>query len=40
MVLDFFAETFDMNVYRAGIADVLIASDMVEELFSRKDLVW
>lgn len=29
-----------MNVYRAGIADVLIAPDMVEELFPRKDLVW
>ena len=40
MVLDFFAEAFDMNVYRAGIADVHLAPDMGEELFSRKDLVW
>src|SRR5699024_3212620 len=38
-VLDLFAETLDMYVYRAGIANVLIAPDVVEKLLPGKYLV-
>ena len=39
MVLDFFAQTFDMNVYGTSIADVLITPDVVKKLLSGKNLI-
>ena len=39
MFFDLFAQTFDMDVYGAGVADVFISPDLIQKLFSRKDLV-
>ena len=39
MVFYFFADAFDMYVDRPGVPDVIVAPDMVEELFAREHLI-
>ena len=39
MILDFFTQPFDVNVYCPGIADVLIAPDLVQELLPGENMV-
>ena len=39
MILDFFAETFNVNVHRSGVSNVLISPDMVQQLLPGKYLV-
>ena len=39
IVLDFFPETFDVDVYGPGIADILISPDMVQQLLTGEDLI-
>ena len=39
MILDLFPEPFDMDIDRAGVAEVLIAPDMVEQLLTGEDLI-
>ena len=36
MILDLFAQTLDVYVYRAGVANVFIAPDLIQKLFSGK----
>ena len=40
MILDLLAETFDMNIYGTGIADVFVTPDLIQQLFSGEDLIW
>lgn len=35
-----FAKSLDMNIYGAGISDVIVAPDMIQKLFAGKYLVW
>ena len=39
MVLDLLPETFDVHIDRAGITDVFIAPDVIQELFAGEYLV-
>ena len=39
MILDLFAQTLDVYVYRAGVANVFIAPDLIQKLFSGKNVV-
>lgn len=36
VILDLFAQTLDVYVYRAGVANVFIAPDLIQKLFSGK----
>ena len=34
-----FPEPLDMHIHRTGIPEILIAPDVIQKLFSRKDLI-
>ena len=34
MIFDFFAQTFNVNVYSSGIANIFVAPDVVQKLLS------
>ena len=39
IIFDLFAKSFDMHIHSAGIADIFIAPDMIQELFPGKYLI-
>ena len=39
MILDLFAQPLDVHVHGPGVAQVLVAPDVIQELFSGKHLV-
>ena len=40
MVFDLFPQPFDMDIDGAGVTEVLISPDVVEQLLTCKDLIW
>ena len=40
MVMNFLADSLDMNIDRACIADVFIAPDLIQKLLARENTVW
>ena len=40
IVLDLFPQPFDMDIDGAGVTEVLISPDVVEQLLTCKDLIW
>ena len=39
MIFDFFAQTFNVNVYSSGIANIFVAPDVVQKLLSGEYLI-